>query len=283
MDPELNGGNADDIADTDDDFAAGFAGSDSPTETPGDGASETKPEGEQSQQAEAPAPAPKFVQVTEDEWNSIKASAAKVTQIEATLEKSMGTAFGKIGGIERTLRELDSGTKIEVPDDDIKALNDGGFPELAKALGQLKNLRSLPGGGGVAADKIEELVQQRLAPAMEQVQNTRIRLETRYLNTAHPDWQQIDKDPAFSAWTGSLPAEEQQALVKASNDWDAEAISTFMTRFKEHRKANKPAAPAPSAPSDTRKSRMQAAVTPRGSGAPAADPDDDFEAGFKSG
>jgi len=278
MDPELNGGNADDIADTDDDFAAGFAGSDSPTETPGNGDSGTKTEGEQ-----APAPAPKFVQVTEDEWNSLKASAAKVTQIEATLEKSLGTAFGKIGGIERTLKELDSGAKIEVPDDDIKALNDGGFPELAKALGQLKNLRALPGGGGVAADKIEELVQQRLAPAMEQVQNTRIRLETRYLNTAHPDWQQIDKDPAFSAWTGSLPAEEQQALVKASNDWDAEAISAFMTRFKEHRKANKPAAPAPSAPSDPRRSRMQAAVTPRGSGAPAADPDDDFEAGFKSG
>lgn len=282
MDPELNGGDADAI-DTDDDFAAGFNDQQRPTETPGatDNETTTETEGEQSQQAQQTA-APKYVQVTEDEWNSLKASAAKVTQIEATLEKSMGTAFGKIGGIERTLKELDSGAKIEVPDDDIKALNDGGFPELAKALGQLKNLRSLPGGGGVAADKIEELVQQRLAPALEQVHTSRVKLETRYLTTAHPDWQQIDKDPAFSAWTNSLPAEEQQALVKASNEWDAEAISTFMTRFKEHRKAKAPAPPAPRA-SDTRRSRMQAAVTPRGSGAPAADSDDEFEAGYQSG
>lgn len=281
MDPELNGGS--DIADTDDDFAAGFNDDQQqhPTETPGAAEGETKPEGEQGQQAET-APAPKFVQVTEDEWNSLKASAAKVTQIEATLEKSLGTAFGKIGGIERTLKELDGSAKIEVPDDDIKALNDGGFPELAKALGQLKNLRALPGGGGVAADKIEELVQQRLAPAMEQVQNTRIRLETRYLNTAHPDWQQIDKDPAFSAWTATLPAAEQQALVKASDEWDAEAISKFMTRFKAQRKTGAAPAPSPGA-SDTRRSRMQAAVTPRGSGAPAADPDDEFEAGYRAG
>ena len=97
----------------------------------------------------------------------------------------------------------------------------------------------------------------------------------------HPDFKQIDADPAFAAWVQAQPDEFKQGLAKASAEYDSEVVSTAMTKFKQSRKAA-PATPAAD-PASARRSRMSAAVTPRGTGGTAAsDSTDPFLTGFNS-
>lgn len=272
MDPEVSTTTTDDNAD----FAAGFAQPLGPTETPVDQGTQQGSEGADTKPADTPA-APEYVQITKDEWEALKTSAAEINSVKATLEKVSGTAFGKIGGIERTLKEIADGSKIDISQENIDALRAGGWPELAEPLEKLRNLRALPGAGGVALEQVEDLVQQRVAKVREEL---RIERQTELLNEAHPDWQQIDADPAFSAWTATLPEDERTKLAKASEGYQARVIADFMTRFKATRKA--PSTEEPSDP-QARRSRINAAVTPRGNGAHAPAETDDFAAGFREG
>ena len=243
-------------------FADGF-GDDpyAPTETPGQ-ESDTTPSAEAAA-PEPEAPAIEYVQLT-------KAERDELMGLRAQQEKSFGTAFGKIGGIERTLQQLNSGAQVEISQEDIDALRDD-FPPLAAALEKVRNMRALP-GAGLAPEQLDELVQQRVAPALQ-------RMELRMLAKDHPDFKQIDADPAFAAWVQAQPAEFKQGLAKASAEYDSEVVSDAMTKFKQSRRA----APAPPADdqASARRSRMSAAVTPRGAGGPATpNITDDFLAGF---
>jgi hypothetical protein len=244
-----------------DDDAAGFNsvdGADAPTETP-----------EQDAKTEQPAvveqPAVEYVQLT-------KAERDELMGLRAQQEKSFGTAFGKIGGIERTLQQLSSGAQVEISQEDIDALKDD-FPPLAAALEKVRSMRALP-GAGMPAEQLDELVQQRIAPALQ-------RMELRMLAKDHPDFKQIDADPSFAAWVQAQPDEFKQTLAKASAEYDSEVVSNAMTKFKQSRAKPSPAAANPATP--TRTSRMQAAITPRGSGGAHATADSTSEqAGFDS-
>ena len=165
----------------------------------------------------------------------------------------------------------DDGAQVEISQEDIDALKDD-FPPLAAALEKVRNLRALP-GAGVDPSQIEALVEQRVAPRLQ-------RMELRMLAKDHPDWQQVDQDPAFKAWVAAQPDEFKQTLVQASQSYDSEVVSDAMTKFKQSRRT----APAPAAdPASARRSRMSAAVTPRGtSGASAGDSTDPFLSGFNS-
>ena len=264
---------ADTITDeTDADFEAGFAHPETqPTETP-DG------QGEQAQETktETAAETVEYVQLTKAEADELRARAALAVELKATADKSFGTAFGKIGGIERQIKALTEGAAVDIDQSDIDALRNDGFEPLAKALEKVKSLRTIPVGSD--AEAIERAVQERVTPAVQ-------RLEVRMLSREHPDWKEIDADPAFAAFNQSQGEEYLQRLAKASREYDSEVVSDAIAKFKAHRKAEadkaKAAAPAP-APSRT--TRMAAAQMPRASGAPAApSPTDDFLAGFQQG
>ena len=249
-------------ADADADFAAGFDDDTTatPTETPA-AQQDAKTQGENSTPAQA-EPAPEYVQLTKAERDELIATRQQ-------WEKQFGTAFGKIGGIERTLQQLNSGAQVEISQEDIDALKDD-FPPLAAALEKVRNLRALP-GGSVDPSQIEALVEQRVAPRLQ-------RMELRMLAKDHPDWQQVDQDAAFKAWVAAQPDEFKQTLVQASQSYDSEVVSDAMTKFKQSRRT----APAPAAdPASARRSRMSAAVTPRGVGGNSApNATDDLMAGF---
>lgn len=234
------------------------------------------------QPAQAQA-APEYVQLTKQEIEELRARAALVEELKATQDKSFGTAFGKLGDLERRLKAMGESAAIEVDQDEIDALRADGFEPLAKALEKVRNLKALP-GGGVDSAQVEALVQQRVAPALQ-------RMELRLLAKDHPDWQQIDKDPAFGQWVTSQGAEFAQSLAKASSEYDGQTVSDAMTKFKAHRQAQeaaaekaRKAADSAQANASARRSRMNAAVTPRGSGgSPASDPNAEFDAGFNEG
>ena len=115
----------------------------------------------------------------------------------------------------------------------------------------------------------------------EKVSAVEQKFELRLLSKDHPDWKQIDADPAFAQWVAAQPDEFKQTLAQASQSYDSAVVSNAMTMFKQSRKA----APAPrrTDPATAWKSRTEAAVTPRGTGGTAAgDSTDPFLSGFNS-
>ena len=206
--------------------------------------------------------APEYVQLT-------KVERDELFSLRQQAEKQFGTAFGKIGGIERRLQELNSGAQVEIKQEDIDALKED-FPPLAAALEKVRNMRSMP--SGLDAEKMDALLTERVT-AVER------KFELRLLSQAHPDWQQIDVSPEFKAWVSAQPDEFKQKLVEASNAYDSSVVGEVMSKFKQSRKS----APEKTAADDAsaQRSRMRAAVTPRGVGGPAAPkPTDDLMAGF---
>ena len=245
-------------------FSAGFDDDTTatPTETPA-AQQDAKTQGENSMPAQA-EPAPEYVQLTKAERDELIATRQQ-------WEKQFGTAFGKIGGIERTIKSLTDGAQVEISQEDIDALKDD-FPPLAAALEKVRSLRALP-GGGVDQEQIASLVAEKVS-AVEQ------KFELRLLSKDHPDWKQIDADPAFAQWVAAQPDEFKQTLAHASQSYDSAVVSNAMTKFKQSRRT----APSPAAdPASARRSRMSAAVTPRGTGGTAAgDSTDPFLSGYNS-
>lgn len=246
-------------------FAAGF--DDDTTATPTETPAEQQDTDTQQQAGAAPAEpaAPEYVQLT-------KAERDELMGLRDQAQRQFGTAFGKIGGIERTLQQLNSGAQVEISQEDIDALKDD-FPPLAAALEKVRNLRALP-GGGVDQEQIANLVAERVS-AVEQ------KFELRLLSKDHPDWKQIDADPAFAQWVAAQPDEFKQTLAQASQSYDSSVVSSAMTMFKQSRRT----APSNTGtdPASARRSRMSAAVTPRGTGGTAAgDSTDPFLSGFNS-
>jgi hypothetical protein len=233
-----------------------------PTETPAEGTTGASAEDE--------APAVKYAQITEDEYATLKARAELIEQIKATQEKSLGTAFGKIGGLERQLKSFSEGKQVQIKPESIAAVRDIS-PEFADALEQLNGMRSIAGGPAeIDESRIDALVQQRMAPALQKV-------ELRLLAKDHPDWQQVDKDPKFAEWIAAQPAAFQTQLLQASQTYDSEAVSAAMSAFKQARSKTAPVVDTAA----QRKARIAAAVTPRGAGGIAAPNQlDDLMAGF---
>ena len=253
-----------------DGFDEGFTQTEpTPTETPAEEVqAETKPEPE-------PEPQVEHVQLTKAEYEDFKARIAAIDQIKATQDKSFGTAFGKLGGLERDLQNLKSGKRIEIDQKDIDALRDD-FPPLAAALEKVRELQVV-GGSDVDPAKIQPLIEERVKAEVTQIEQ---RLEKRALAKAHPDWEQFQNDAKFVEWVKKQPQEYQQKLATT---WDADVISDAMTKAKEAAKPKPTPAPRVD-PAAARRSRMAAAVAPKGTGGQrASDPDAEFDSGFKSG
>lgn len=251
MNPELDT-EADGFNDDDDDIS-------SATETP-------REDDDEPRQAAAEAAAEQvieYAQLTKAEWEEVKARAARIDEIRATQDKSFGTIGNTIRGLQDQLKAAQTGANVEILQEDIDALKED-FPPLAAALEKVRNMRAIPVNGGFDPAKVEELVAPRLKAAEQ-------KFELRLLARDHPDWQQIDASPEFQGYVKSLPEAERKQLADASDNFDSDVVSRFITRFK----ATKPAG-------TTRKSRFDAAVTPRGSGVTHNAVGSDEKSGFDS-
>lgn len=257
-----------------DQFAAGFENGNAPTETPGPADDDTSGEQETST-----TPAPEYVQLTKQEVEELKARAALVQEIKATQDKSFGTLGNTIRSIRQDLEAMRQGKKVDIEQADIDALRED-FPPLAAALEKVRDLQVI-GAGSLDQDAIGKLVDERAAAKVTTLQQS---LEARFLKRVHPDWEQYGESADFKDWVQAQPAEYQQQLAAASDAWDSDFIGDAMTKAKEAAKQRAAASAASTASADTRRSRMSAAVTPRGSGAtPGPNDDDQFHEGFKTG
>ena len=241
-----------------------------------------KPEAKPVAEVVVKSAEPKYVRLTEDQFASLNAAAAKTVTFEAQLSK----AFGTIGNMQKVMNELREqtprGLKVEIPKDAFSAMEKD-FPELAQhtRAGLEATLRGLTGTGPATAEIDPEKMQQLVSEHV-------IRLETEALEDAYPDWREIvgavditkqqpDANNQFRKWLGTTPGAYQ---VKVNGTNSAAVLSRAIQAFQAETKA----APAtPSLKAQLQAARIQAAVKPRGDGGqapPARSDDEDFEAGF---
>ncbi len=281
----------------DDDFDAGFSGT--PTETPGSTAEDKSSEdgaaqpaatqaGEQpaAPAAEAtPAEVPEFVQITRTQFDDIMRKASEVDNLKANLQQTADKVYGKIGGVERILKDLreqPAGQPLKLSEEDFAELK-AEFPDLAALhiKGMQRMLDKLPlRGAAVDPEAIEKVVQERTATVRTEV------VDSRLDEIVDGDWREEVKKPEFDAWLTKQP-DDIKALAESASLRDA---SRMLRLYKAHRDAPppqpQPTTPAAPAASPTRSRVLAAAVAPRGTvGKPPVNPseDDEFDAGFRSG
>jgi hypothetical protein len=278
----------------DEDFNAGF--SDTPTEVtppvteepkledkPGDEPAATK-------ELAAPETNDEVVQVTKSQFEQLMGLSTQIEQIRADAQKKIDTAFGKVGGIERRLQELQSATPagyaVEVTDDIVADLK-AEFPELGDLqLGVLKKFASKLKGTSTAPFDPNQVV-----PIIEE--RTK-QLQRDILSMKHEDWEEVVGVPDangvtpktdYRKWLGTQSEEYRQQV---GGSWDARVIAKSIDKFKAEAKvaAEKAAAEAakktPKPATSARQRALESAVTPRGEGGRPAGPteEDEFEAGF---
>ena len=140
------------------------------------------------------------------------------------------------------------------------------------------NVRGVSDASTFEPAKVEELVQERLKPAMADMRLALTQeLQSTLLAREHKDWRQVvgkaDDKNEFRTWLATQPAEFQTEI---NTTQDASAISDALTKFK---------ASAKKTAISQRQSRIEAAVVVKGAGGTAAAPsdDDDFNDGFRNG
>lgn len=247
--------------------------------------------------AEAPA-APEYVQVTKAQLDSFLGLSTQIEQIRADSQKKIDTAFGKVGGLERRLQEMQSATPagyaIEVTDDIVADLVEE-FPELgAKTLGAFKKFAAKLKGTGAQSASFDP---NAVAPLITESARS---LQRDILSIKHEDWETVVglpdaagvvPDTEYRKWLAQQPAEAQ---AKLSGSWDAREIAKSIDSFKAAAKAAteraaKEAADKAAAlvakPSARQRTLAAAANAPRGEGGHPAAPteDDEFNAGFNAG
>lgn len=270
------------------DFDAGFVGS--PTETPesdlaNGGQDDAALEGQGRQED-----APKIRQVTETEWNELSARAAAIDEIRATQGKQFDTAFGKIGGLERVLKQFQEGTPagqaVEITEDDLAELRDE-YPDLVGP--QLKAFQRIVGkmrgtsGAQLDEGRVKELIQPSLSTFSDSaVERAKVEMANEALDETHPGWQGTiglpdeqgnTPDTEFRQW---LSTQDQAYQERVSSSFSPVVLGRAIDRFEAHKGELKKKADS------QRRDRFDQAVTPKGDGGhqPAPDDDDDFESGF---
>lgn len=225
--------------------------------------------------------APEYVQVTKTEWEDLKGKAAKVDEIVATTQTLKDTAFGRLGRLEARIGEMQT---AGVTDEDLAELaND--YPDLAN-LGVFKKLKGTVAAapGGADPETLEKLVQQRVDPVIQSVDERIERaVETRLLANQYEDWREIVGltpegkviQTPYRDWLTKQPTDYQQQV---GGSWNHKIVGASIKKFKEEQAK----AQAQAQQQTTRQARLAAAVPARGDVAvPSKDgSQDDFEAGF---
>lgn len=251
---------------------AGFGGEniDEPTERPAGDATPT----EATPAAEPKPVEPEYAQIT-------KAQFDELMGLRQTLEKQFGTAFGKIGGIERWRSDMEAQVaqanelRAKITDSQIEALRKSDFSEHADALDILRKIPVVPMAPSADIDKlVNERVEKALSALPEVVDK---QVELRTLTKMHPDWVTVKDEPGFAEFRSKLPKADQDKLATA---WDADYVGGVITKYK----ASKSKTPTPKVEDldQRRANRMAAGSTPSGSGAatPTSDPESELMDGF---
>lgn len=234
------------------------------------------------------APEIKYHQLTEDQWTSLQSLSTQMNSIRADHAKRLDTAFGKVGGLERTLQQLQqatpAGLTVDVTDDIVAEISEE-FPELGKrTLAAFKTFAGkIKGTGPVVQQPQTETTVDVESHVQKEVQTRLVALQIEALEDSYPAWREVtgapDSDTPYRKWLAAQPAEYQ---TKLSSTNSALVITRSLEKFEKDAQAAAAVAATPAV--STRKQQLAAAAVTRGAGgrAPAPTEDDEFNAGFNS-
>lgn len=224
-------------AESDADFESGFKETGDELTQP---EKENKPAAETKPVVEVPAVVPpvesKRATLSEQQVAHLLSSAKSVEELKAAMESRFGSAFGKMGGLERTIKELQAGTAageaVELTDADLAELTKE-FPDVAvhvstglkRILSRIKGTKSAPAFDPETVKPIatEVMIQRQRENELEE------------LSENHPNWNEVigpvgTKTP-YREWLGQQPG-AYQTLV--GNSWRASTVGRSIERFEAH-------------------------------------------------
>jgi hypothetical protein len=241
-------------------FSAAFDGK--PTEPPPATDEELEQEQQQTAAPEAqPEPqSPKYRQITEDEYAELTARAKRVDELAEAQKRDRDALYGTIGGLQRSINQRQV---ISLPKEKLDALRND-IPEVAELFEAVAKATAAP---TFDQDAILKSAEDRLKPALDQIeeraeQRAWIRIASKQMDLLHPGWKSDAEGTEFQTFAQAQGPEFVAKLAQASNAWDYPVISDALAKWKD---AKKKAATS----ANTRRDRMAANVTPRGSSAPA--------------
>ena len=253
--------------DGNEDFDSGFTNAEATTPPP---QAQDNP-AEEAEVTATPEPEPpKLAQVTEEQFQQLLSKASEIDQIKADSKRQIDTLAGHLGGMKQLVDRLQTQRQQLTPGKLTRLAAE--FPELGKLLEEDLG-EALGAGQGIDPGEIDKRAQAIVSAELPKLV---VQMETKLLRLQHRDWVDVVRSPEFKAWELTLPPAEQ-AELKSSND--GEFIADKITQFKGTKTSK---APAPGA---SRQRRLEAAVTPRGTGghATASTDEDEFNSGFKTG
>jgi hypothetical protein len=222
------------------------------------------------QQDEVPAPDVVFTQ--------------RLESMEANMRQRFDTAFGKMGGIERDVKEMKQRKDPPVPPPlTSPTLTSEDFAELAEEYPEITNkiVAGFNAGIGRSAPPVPTPPPELVSPAangfitQEQLDTWQVAQDQKsavqFMGYLTPDWQTVvgrdgDGSP-YRAWLATQPETYQQQLA---GTWDPREIQTSIGLFQTAT-APKPAKPA-AREGQTRRDIVRAAIPAKGtSGTPTQD------------
>lgn len=224
--------------------------------------------------------------MTEDELKEAVAKARQFDDLSARLTKTHDTAFGKIGQLEQTIRELSNTKPVErtpIQKEQLSKLREY-FDDDDLVAAFAEDLNSLNMGGGTFA-KPQEIDYESINKGVdERLMSMEEKFELKLLNTVHPDWKQLAikeydangipiHTEEFTAWKKTLAADDQE-LIMSTND--GSVLAKAFNSFKDWRNKKTQAA-------RNKEQRLDDAMRPSGfSNIKSQVTEDDFEAGMRS-
>lgn len=273
------------------------ASSESPIENTDKAAAEAVENAGEAPAGETPPVEEELAKISAKQFQDLVSKASTVDEIKSAVEKLRGDAFGKLGGLERTIRQLQDGTPageaIVVSPEDLAEVN-AEYPDMGKTLAKdlTKILGKLKGTGakGVTPDAVMEqlspLLQQRDEAVRKSVkEEVKQELAIERLTERHENWREIvGAKGSNSEWRQWVARQPHEYATEVLNSWNPVIVGKSIDKFLEA-KAKGPKTPPPAA--STRSERLAEATPAKGgSGAPhkpkALTPDEEFEAGFAS-
>lgn len=270
--------------DVDLEFEEGFIGK--PTEKSPPAAGEP-PEGAEVLPEGGTEPEIKYHQLTSEQWESLQTLSTQIDSVRAEGAKWRDTAFGKVGGLERTIQQLQAATPagidIEVTDDIVAEITEE-YPELGgRVLAAFKKLASKIKGTGQAVQQPAASTTDVESHIQKEVQTRLVALQLEALEDAYPTWREVtgapDSSTPYRQWLAKQPADYQHKLGSTNS---AAVIGRSIEKFEKEAAEAARLAEATKAP--TRKEQLAAAAVTRGAGGrtPTTTDDDEFEAGYNS-
>lgn len=263
-------------------------------ETPADPAEGKSASGET---VETEPPVVPKADISKEQFEQLLAAANSIGDIRSAVEKLRGDAFGRMGGLERTLKGLQdatpAGQPIELTSEDLAEVK-AEYPQLTESLvtGLSRVLKKMKGTGAAPAVDLEALDQRVIEKAsviaQEAIARESVRIRedvaTQMLEAQHEGWRELvgpkDSDTAYRRWLKTKGPDYEKKLLSSN---DPVEISRSISTFKETQKVTPAPAGKPASPDTDRKQRLAEAITPRGGKPPmprAKTPEEEFAEGF---